>query len=42
MVQEGIVITGIDVDWFQVFLGVMLVIAVPVNNMTRRKVAESR
>jgi simple sugar transport system permease protein len=42
MVQQGIVITGIDADWFQVFLGVMLVIAVLVNHLIRRKVAESR
>lgn len=41
MVQQGIVITGIDADWFQVFLGVMLVIAVLVNNAIRRAVADS-
>ena len=36
MVQQGIVITGVDADWFQVFLGVMLVFAVLVNNYVRR------
>jgi simple sugar transport system permease protein len=41
MVQQGIVITGVDADWFQVFLGVMLVLAVMVNNSIRRTVAES-
>ena len=42
MVQQGIVITGVGADWFQVFLGVMLVIAVIVNNYVRRVVAEAR
>jgi simple sugar transport system permease protein len=41
MVQQGIVITGVDADWFQVFLGAMLVIAVMVNDRIRRSVAES-
>jgi simple sugar transport system permease protein len=36
MVQQGLVITGVDADWFQVFLGVMLVAAVMVNNLVRR------
>jgi simple sugar transport system permease protein len=40
MVQQGIVITGIDADWFQVFLGVMLIAAVVANNVVRRRVAE--
>ena len=42
MVQQGIVITGVDADWFQVFLGVMLVLAVLVNERVRRRVAEVR
>jgi simple sugar transport system permease protein len=42
MVQQGIVITGVDADWFQVFLGVMLVIAVLVNENVRRRLAEAR
>jgi simple sugar transport system permease protein len=41
MVQQGIVIIGIDADWFQVFLGVMLVIAVLVNDYVRRRLAEA-
>ena len=42
MVQQGIVITGVDADWFQVFLGVMLMLAVLVNERVRRRVAEVR
>jgi simple sugar transport system permease protein len=41
MVQQGIVITGVDADWFQVFLGAMLVAAVLVNSFIRRA-AEAR
>jgi simple sugar transport system permease protein len=41
MVQQGIVFTGIDADWVQVFLGVMLVIAVLVNDRVRRRAAEA-
>jgi simple sugar transport system permease protein len=42
MVQQGIVITGVDADWFQVFLGVMLVVAVIFNNFVRRRASEAR
>ncbi|MGH7500797.1 MAG: ABC transporter permease [Longimicrobiales bacterium] len=42
MVQQGIVITGVDADWFQVFLGAMLVLAVLVNSAIRRTLAGSR
>jgi simple sugar transport system permease protein len=42
MVQQGIVITGVDGDWFQVFLGVMLVVAVLVNNHVRVRAAGLR
>lgn len=42
MVQQGIVMAGVDADWFQVFLGAMLVIAVLVNNAVRRAAAEAR
>lgn len=42
MVQQGIVITGVDADWFQVFLGVMLVAAVIFNNFVRRRASEAR
>lgn len=41
MVQQGIVITGIDADWFQLFLGIMLIAAVLANNLVRRRVAEA-
>ena len=37
MVRQGIVFTGIDADWFQVFLGVMLLLAVLVNHWVRRR-----
>jgi simple sugar transport system permease protein len=42
MVQQGIVITGVDADWFQVFLGVMLVAAVIVNDVVRRRAGGAR
>jgi simple sugar transport system permease protein len=42
MVQQGIVITGVDADWFQVFLGVMLVGAVVFNQFVRRRASEAR
>jgi simple sugar transport system permease protein len=42
MVQQGIVITGVDADWFQVFLGVMLVVAVLFNNHVRVRAAGLR
>ena len=42
MVQQGIVITGVDADWFQVFLGAMLVAAVIFNNFVRRRASEAR
>ena len=42
MVQQGIVITGVDADWFQVFLGAMLVVAVLVNERIRRLIAGAR
>jgi simple sugar transport system permease protein len=37
MVQQGIVITGIDADWFQVVLGSLLVAAVLFNDWVRRR-----
>jgi simple sugar transport system permease protein len=39
MVQQGIIITGVDGDWFQVFVGAVLVIAVIFNNFVRQKAA---
>ncbi|NJN94063.1 MAG: ABC transporter permease [Anaerolineales bacterium] len=42
MVRQGIVFAGVDADWFQVFMGAMLVIAVLVNNYIRRRAEASR
>jgi simple sugar transport system permease protein len=42
MVRQGIVITGVNADWFQVFLGAMLIVAVLVNNYIRKKAAEAK
>jgi simple sugar transport system permease protein len=42
MVNQGIFFTGVNTDWFQVFLGAMLLIAVLVNNFIRKKASESR
>ncbi len=41
-VQMGIFFTGVNTDWFKVFLGVMLLIAVIVNSFIRRRVTEAR
>jgi len=41
-VQMGIFYTGIDTDWFKVFLGVMVLFAVLVNDFIRRRVTEAR
>ena len=38
----GIFFTGVSTDWFQVFVGVMLLIAVMFNNVIRRRAAEAR
>jgi simple sugar transport system permease protein len=40
MVQQGIIITGVDGDWFQVFVGGVLVIAVIFNNYVRQQAAK--
>jgi simple sugar transport system permease protein len=37
MVQQGIVITGVEGDWFQVFIGGILLGAVLLNNFVRRR-----
>jgi len=42
MVRQGIVFSGVDADWFQVFLGVMLLAAVLVNNWVRRRATLAR
>ncbi len=41
MVQQGIVITGVDADWFQVFLGGVLVAAVLFNRWIRSRALEA-
>jgi len=40
MAQVGIVFAGWDTDWFYSFLGVMLLVAVLVNNYIRRRATE--
>ena len=42
MVQQGIFFTGVNTDWFQVFLGVMLLVAVVFNNFIRRRATEAK
>lgn len=42
VVQMGILFTGAPNDWFRVFLGVMLLIAVLFNNVVRRRVTGER
>ena len=41
-VQMGIFFTGVNTDWFKVFVGVMVLIAVLVNNYIRKRVTEAR
>lgn len=40
MVQQGIIITGVNGDWFQVFVGVVLVVAVVFNQYVRQRAAK--
>jgi simple sugar transport system permease protein len=42
MVVIGLTYTSIDQDWFQVFLGAMLLLAVIFNNVIRRRVTGER
>ena len=42
MVQQGIFFTGVSTDWFQVFGGVMLLMAVMFNNIIRKRASEAR
>ena len=42
VVQLGIFYTGVDTDWFKVFLGVMLLIAVLFNTYIRKKATGGR
>ena len=37
MVQQGIIITGVDGDWFKVFVGGILIVAVIFNNFIRQQ-----
>ncbi len=40
MVQQGIFFTGVNTDWFLVFVGVMLLIAVLLNNVIRKRASK--
>jgi simple sugar transport system permease protein len=40
IVQQGIFFTGVNTDWFRVFLGAMLLLAVLANNALRRRALE--
>jgi simple sugar transport system permease protein len=42
VVQIGITYTNINADWFRVFLGLMLLLAVLFNNQVRRRVTENK
>jgi len=42
MVRQGIVMAGVDADWFQVFLGAMLLGAVLVNTYTLKRARAAR
>jgi simple sugar transport system permease protein len=42
MVKQGIVFAGVDADWFLVFMGAMLIIAVLVNNLIRKRAEAAR
>lgn len=42
MVSQGIFFTGIDADWFQAFLGTMLLLAVLVNHYSRKRALTAR
>ncbi len=41
-VQMGIFYTGVNTDWFKVFLGAMMLIAVIFNNYIRKKATEAK
>ena len=41
-VSTGIFYTGVDTDWFKVFVGVMVLVAVLFNNYIRKRVTEAR
>ena len=41
-VSMGIYYTDVDTDWFKVFLGMMMLIAVIFNNFIRKRVTENK
>ena len=41
IVKQGIIFAGVDADWFQVFMGAMLISAVLVNGLFRKNYAHS-
>jgi simple sugar transport system permease protein len=41
MVQQGIFFTGVDTDWFKLFVGAMILLAVLFNNLIRKRAAEA-
>jgi simple sugar transport system permease protein len=42
MVQEGIVFAGVDADWYKAFIGLILLLAVLLNNYVRKLAMEVR
>lgn len=42
MVRQGIVYAGVEADWYQVFLGAMLIVAVLLNNYIRQTAEKAR
>lgn len=42
MVRQGVVFAGVSADWFLVFMGAMLIVAVLINNYIRRKAEAAR
>lgn len=42
VVQMGLYFTGVESSWFRVFVGVMLLVAVVLNNYIRKRVTEAR
>ncbi len=41
-VQMGIFFTTVNTDWFKVFIGLMVLIAVLFNNFIRKRMTEAR
>ncbi len=42
MVRQGVVFAGVSADWFLVFMGAMLIIAVLINNYIRSSAEAAR